>query len=210
MQRFMGKTRKAGLVAAFIILLFYANAMNAEAQPTLEAQFLYANAWTWTSATAFSRHTGYAFSLDAQWLFPLRLSSGAQEENRGISLLFAAGVHAQHVNMAASVWLADGSRYRAWNALGFGPEVGVGIQSAGLSVGRKQIFALSAGPIANFSNYTSTTLYNAYWSGYLKLSWEAEIGRHWALNVSLPMEIGSRSDGTSVIAALGVGVRYVF
>jgi len=209
----MGKTRNtalAGLVAAFILLLFYASAMNVEAQPALEAQFLYANAWTWTSSTAFSRHTGFALSFDAQWLFPLRISSGVQEGNRGISLLFAVGAHVQHVSMSPSVWLTDGSRYRAWNALGFGPDAGVGIQLPGLSDGRKQIFALSAGPIANFSNYTSTSLYNAYWSGYLKFSWKAEIDRHWAFDLSLPMEIAGRSDGTSLIAAFGAGLQYVF
>lgn len=206
----MDKMREAGVAAAFAILLLYANAMNAEAQPALEAQFLYANAWTWTSATAVSRHTGFASSFDATWVFHLGKDSVAAKDSRRISLLFAVGAHAQFVSIGASAWLVDGSRYRAWNALGIGPEAAIGIQLPGILQGKKQAFFFDVAPIANFSRYTDTTLYNAYWSGAIKLSWKAEIAEYWAAGISLPLEIAWRSDGTSVIAGIGVGLSYAF
>lgn len=206
----MGKTRKAGLAAAFIILLFYANAMNAEAQPTLEAQFLYANAWTWTSDNSMARHSGFEANMNMRWLFFSKSVTNPSDAPVLPSLFFSAGIHLQFLDMGASNWLADGSRYRAWNALGMGPEAGMGMELPGILQGRRQTVFLAIAPIANFSKYTDTTLYNAYWSGFLRLSWEAEFANHWAVGISLPVEIAGRSDGTSVIAGIGVGLSYAF
>lgn len=211
----MGKMSKPGLVTAFAILLLYASTMNVAAQPTLEAQFLYTNAWTWTRTTAVSRHTGFASSFDATWIFNAKNDSLAANEGPRILWLFAVGAHAQFLSEGASAWLSDGSRYRAWNALGIGPKAAIGLELPGILLAKKQIakkqtIFFGVAPIANFSRYTATTLYNAYWSWALKLSWEAEIAHNWAFGISLPVEIAWRSDGTSMISGIGIGLSYAF
>jgi len=206
----MGKTRNTALAGLLLVLFSFAVSEKTYASPQIDAGAMYASAWTWTSNSSMARHSGFEASINMRWLFfgkPVKNSSSGPGQS---SLFFSAGILLQFLDMGASNWLADGSRYRAWNALGMGPEAGIGMVLPGILQERRQTFFLAISPIANFSKYTSTTLYNAYWSGFLRLSWEAEFANHWAVGISLPVEIAGRSDGTSVIAGIRAGLSYAF
>jgi hypothetical protein len=202
MQERIGKmkhTKFAILIAFWGIF----GAGRATALPALNFYAGFANAWTSTSTTDMGHHYGWSLSADASWAFHIPLGDET-------SMLILPGLRGQFIDMAASNWLSDGSRYRAWSAFGLGPELGIGLNTDNFILSRSQTFLVSAAVLGNVTNYTQTSLYNAYISWLVRASWELELSKGWALSAALPVEFAYRADGQSIISTINIGVRYAF
>jgi len=210
MQELVGKMKNT----KFVFLMLFLGILGAEKATALPAFNFYAgfaNAWTSTSTTDFGYHMGWGLSADASWTIRLPLGGDASKTSpAATSILILPGLRGQFIDMAASNWLSDGSRYRAWNAFGIGPELGIGLNTSHFIFSRGQTFLISAAGLANLANYTQTSLYNAYMSWLVKASWELELTKGWAVSTSLPVEFAYRADGQSIIASINIGVRYGF
>jgi hypothetical protein len=154
-------------------------------------------------------HCGWSLSADARWVIRLPLDGEAQAAS-ATSVLILPGMRGQFVAMAASNWLSDGSRYRAWSAFGLGPELGIGLYTSTFILSQGQTFLLAAAVLGNVANYTQTSLYNAYVSWLVEACWELELAKGWALSTAFPVEFARRADGQSIIATVNLGVRHAF
>lgn len=197
-------------------LLLLVPLMHAGAELSMGALIAPARGITWVEGLDSGSHEGFASGIDGRWIF---LKPGGSDQasvpdpdrkTPKAGIILFAGFSLQYIDMQASNWLSDGSRYRAWNALALAPYIGVGLAFRSFWPEAEQRLALSAGPSASFSHYSGTSLYSAYWSGWMRPEWELGIGRHLHIALELPIEYCARADGTSVLAGLGLGVRYVF
>lgn len=216
MRLVSGKTVRMHGKILLLPLMFLFPLMNACAELSLGAFIAPARALTWVEGLDSGSHEGFASGIDGRWIFlrpagsdkPSVPAHDGKTPKAGIILF--TGFSLQYIDMQASNWLSDGSRFRAWNALAMAPYIGIGVAFRGSWPEAEQRLALSAGPSASFSNYSGTSLYSAYWSGWLRPEWELGIGRHLHFSLELPIEYCARADGTSVLAGIGLGVRYVF
>ncbi len=95
--------------------------------------FAYARTKVESAATGY--HHGWNVSADANWLFRISLedenlikAKAEKETSSRVNMIFSPGLHAQFITMSASNWLSDGSRYRAWDSIGLGPELNLGLE----------------------------------------------------------------------------------
>jgi hypothetical protein len=213
MQEHRGKMKDT----KFVILLLFLSALGAEkvaALPTLNVAPGFMNAWTNLNSSTTDttgHHMGWSLSADASW--PIRLPLGGDVSamaSPATSVLILPGLRGQFIDMGASNWLSDGSRYRAWSAFGLGPEVGIGFNINNFIIQRGQTFLVSAALLGNVAHYTQTSLYSAYISWLVEPSWELELNKGWALSASFPVEFAYRADGQSIISGIDIGVRYAF
>lgn len=205
----IGKIRLA-IVCGLVALFGFAAAQPGESQPSIELGLGLANAWTETTSSDMGHHWGWNFIADTGWDFSVPLGSPQGETQGAVSLSFLPGFRTQILDIGASNWLSDGSRYRAWNAFGFGPELNLGLK---ISSGRPGYFHriyVEGAFLANLSNYTNTTLYSAYTSWLVGTGWAMKIDRSWSVGLQIPVEFATRSDGRSVIAGISAGGRYAF
>jgi len=207
MRRDIGKIRLATLLG-FIALFGMCAARGAEAQPLVSLNAGFTNAWTRTSTSVFGHHTGWNVVADAGWNFDIPLEAAETASRKSLALLLVPGLRAQYLDIGPSNWLGDGSRYRAWNALGFGPELSAGLMLSSPGARFSRALSLDAAFLANFCNYTNTTLYTAYTSWLIGLSYTARLGSQWSIAASVPVEFASRADGQSLILGISVGGRY--
>ncbi len=214
MHKAIGKARSKVL---FFLLLLFSNlstALTIGALPALEFGMGFADAWTNTQSTATGYHNGWNVSAEANWIFRISLDNkdihnAGKEIPPPISIILSPGFHAQYIDMSASNWLSDGSCYRAWSAIGLGPELEFGLEFVdSIIVHRSLLFSVAY--LANFSNYTQTMLYSAYNSWLLKVSWNTKIDRGLAFFMALPLEYAFRADGKSILSGLVMGIRYEF
>ena len=215
MDKLIGKARSK---VFFFLLLVFCNlsiVLTIGALPALEFSMGFADAWTNTQSTATGYHNGWNFSADAYWLFRIsidnkNLTKVEEKIPSRVSTILSPGLHVQYISMSASNWLSDGSRYRAWSAIGLGPELEFGLEFLDSIMMHKNSLLFSMAYLANFSNYTQTTLYSAYNSWLLKVSWNTKIDRGPAFFAALPLEFAFRADGKSVLSGLVMGIRYEF
>ncbi len=182
------------------------------ALPALDLHAGFANAWTSLNASTsdtMGHHCGWSLSADARWVIRLPLDGDAQAAS-ATSVLILPGMRGQFVAMAASNWLSDGSRYRAWSAFGLGPELGIRLYTSNFILSHGQTFLVAAAVLGNVANYTQTSLYNAYLSWLVEACWELELAKGWALSTAFPVEFAYRADGRSIIATVNLGVRHAF
>jgi hypothetical protein len=198
----------------FVILMLFLGILGAKKAAALPAFNFYAgfaNAWTSTSTTDVGYHVGWNASADVNWNIRVLLPHSASRiRSSTASILISPGFRGQFLDLAASNWLADGSRYRAWSAFGLGPEIGVGLNISHFGISRGQTFLLSTALLGNVAHYTQTSLYNAYMSWLIKASWDLELKHGWAVSTSFPVEFAYRADGRSIVSGLGIGVKYAF
>ncbi len=212
MQTRIGKMKhtKFAILLAFLCIL---GAGKAAALPTLDFYAGFTNAWTSldtsTSAT-MGHHYGWSISADVRWLARRIALDRDTPATATASVSILHGIHGQFIAMDASNWLDDGSRYRAWSALGLGLELGIGLSTSNFILPWSQTFFVSTGVLGNLANYSQTSLYNAYISWLVKASWVLELSKGLALSAALPLEYAFRADGRSIIATLNLGVRYAF
>jgi hypothetical protein len=208
---------KAKTKLFFFLVLVFCNlgaTQTIGALPVLEFGMGFADAWTKTQSTATGYHNGWNVSAEANWIFRISLDNkdihnAGKEIPPPISIILSPGFHAQYIDMSASNWLSDGSCYRAWSAIGLGPELEFGLEFVdSIIVHRSLLFSVAY--LANFSNYTQTTLYSAYNSWLLKVSWNTKIDRGLAFFMALPLEYAFRADGKSILSGLVMGIRYEF
>ncbi|MEN6498909.1 MAG: hypothetical protein ABFC65_00050 [Rectinema sp.] len=213
MQTRIGKMKhtKFAILLAFLCTL---GAGKAAALPALDFYYVgFANAWTsldTSTSETVGHHYGWSISADLRWV-AMRIALDRDTlPTAAVSVSILHGIHGQFIAMAASNWLEDGSRYRAWSALGLGPELGIGISTSNFILPWSQTFFVSAGVLGNLANYSQTSLYNAYISWLVKASWALELSKGLAISAALPLEYAFRADGRSIIATLNLGVRYAF
>ncbi len=209
MRSDIGKIRTATLFG--IIMLFgMVVARGAEAQPQVGLNAGFTNAWTRISASDVGYHRGWNVVANAGWNFDIPLRTPGDTSRSGLALSLIPGLRTQYLDIGPSNWLLDGSRYRAWNALGIGPEMSAGIIFAGPFAGVSQELSLDTAFLANFCNYTDTTLYTAYTSWLIGARYTVQVGARLSVTASVPVEFAARADGSSIIVGLSVGGRYAF
>jgi hypothetical protein len=211
MRRRIGKM-KIVTIALLTALLATVGTEKVIALPALDLHAGFANAWTslnGSSSDAMGHHCGWSLSADARWVIRLPLD-GKEQAASATSVLILPGMRGQFVAMAASNWLSDGSRYRAWSAFGLGPELGIGLYTSTFILSQGQTFLVAAAVLGNVANYTQTSLYNAYVSWLVEASWELELAKGWALSTAFPVEFAYRADGRSIIATVNLGMRHAF
>ncbi len=209
MRSDVGKVRTTALFGIIAIFgLYVVRGVVAQPQAGLNAGFT--NAWTKTSTSDLGYHIGWNIVANAGWSFDIPLNTPQKTARRALAASLIPGLRAQYLYIGPSNWLNDGSRYRAWNALGFGPEVSAGFMISGSGAHLSQVVSLDAAFLANFCNYTDTTLYTAYTSWLIGLSYTARLGSLWSVVASVPVEFASRADGRSIIVGISVGGRYAF
>ena len=205
----------------FLFLVFMVCKLGATqaigALPALEFGMGFAYARTKVESAATGYHHGWNVSADANWLFRISLedenlikAKAEKETSSRVNMIFSPGLHAQFITMSASNWLPDGSRYRAWDSIGIGPELNLGLEFTNSMTMHKNGFLFSMAYLASFSNYTQTTLYSAYNSWVLKVSWNTRIDHNTAFFAALPLEYAFRADGKSILSGLVMGIRYEF
>ena len=213
MQKHRGKMKHVRF-ALLILVLSLAGAAEVSALPAFNFYAGFMNAWTNLNASnldTMGHHLGWGIASDAVWNIEIPLKTNdSKDATVKTALLVLPGIRAQFIDMGASNWLDDGSRYRAWSAFGLGPELGIGFKVNNFIIKRPQTFQLSAAMLGNVANYTQTSLYNAYLSWLITPSWTLSLNKGWAASASLPLEYACRADGYSVIAGLDIGVHYAF
>ncbi len=209
MQLVSGKAKRIRRFILLLSILLLSPLAEARADSSVRAAFFPLRAVTWIDGFESGSHTGYAIGFDYRWSSENRKRS-IQTSFPVIQRLWSAGFSLQYADIQASSWLADGSRYRAWNALSMGPFMGIGFACKALLKRPVHRTMISAGPSVSFSNSTGTSLYSAYWGAWARLTWEIDMQEHISLTMELPIEYCARADGTSVLAGFGIGVRYVF
>jgi len=211
MRKRIGKM-KIVTIALLTALLATVGTEKVIALPALDLHAGFANAWTslnGSSSDAMGHHCGWSLSADARWVIRLPLDWKEQAAS-ATSVVILPGMRGQFVAMAASNWLSDGSRYRAWSAFGLGPELGIGLYTSTFILSQGQTFLVAAAVLGNVANYTQTSLYNAYVSWLVEASWELELAKGWALSTAFPVEFAYRADGRSIIATVNLGMRHAF
>jgi hypothetical protein len=179
------------------------------AQPTIKLNVGYLNVWTTIAGTDLGHHVGWNVGADARWLFAIPVQTRKQESTSAIvSILCIPEIRTQFSSISASNWLSDGSRYRAWNASAFGPELSLGLNIHNFDATLGQTILLSGAFLENFCHYTDTTLYAAYTSWRIGLLWNLELNRKWMIGLDIPIEFATRADGQSIIAGVALGARY--
>jgi hypothetical protein len=212
MRRRIGKM-KIVTIALLTALLATVGTEKVIALPALDLHAGFANAWTnlnGSSSDAMGHHCGWSLSADARWVATCVALDRAAATTSTASVSILYGVRGQYIALAASNWLADGSRYRAWSAFGLGPELGIGLYTSTFILSQGQTFLVAAAVLGNVANYTQTSLYSAYISWLAEVSWALELSKCLALSAAIPLEFAFRADGQSIIAALNLGVRYAF
>ncbi len=207
MRSDIGKIRAATLIGIIALFGIYA-ARGAGAQPLVGLYAGFSNAWTKTPASGMGYHRGWNVVANAGWNFDIPLEAAGTAPRTMFAFSLAPSLRTQYLNIGPSNWLSDGSRYRAWNALGFGPEVSAALLISESSAHVSHLVSLDAAFLANFCNYTNTTLYTAYTSWLIGLSYTARLGGLWSLVASVPVEFAGRADGQSIIVGISVGGRY--
>lgn len=209
MRRDIGKMRVAALIG-FIALFGLSIEQIAAAQPNITLNAGFINAWTKISSSDIGHHLGWSVVTDANWNFSIPLGAPTGVPHAGLFLSLAPGLRSQYLDIGASNWLSDGSRYRAWNALGVGPELSLGLTIAGSGSVLSQTISVDGAFLANFCNYTDTTLYTAYTSWLVGAGWTMNFNSKWSITAQVPIEFAARADGNSIIAGICVGGRYAF
>jgi hypothetical protein len=210
MQTRIGKMKGIAL-ALTVVFCAILEPAAVVATPALDLYAGPASAWTHLNASTsntMGQHYGWGLSVEARWVATCVALDRAAATTSTASVSILYGVRGQYIALAASNWLADGSRYRAWSAFGLGPELSIGLNTDNVLLSRPQTFLVSAAVLGNLANYTQTSLYSAYISWLAEVSWALELSKCLALSAAIPLEFASRADGQSIIAALNLGVRY--
>jgi len=215
MHKAIGKARSKVLFSLLLLFSNLSTALTIGALPTLEFGMGFANAWTNTQSTTTGYHKGWNVSAEANWIFRISIDNkdihnAGKEIPPPVSIILSPGFHAQYIDMSASNWLSDGSCYRAWSAIGLGPELEFGLEFVDSIMVHKNSLLFSISYLANFANYTQTTLYSAYNSWILKVSWNTRIDHSTAFFAALPLEYAFRADGKSILSGIIMGIRYEF
>jgi len=202
------KARRIFGIVAFISLCIL---QTLPARPTIKLDIGYLNVWTNIAGKDLGHHVGWNVGADAGWFYTLPVHTKKQESPSSIvSFLCIPEIRAQFSSISASNWLSDGSRYRAWDAWAYGPELSLGVNIHNFSATLGQTILLSGAFLENFCHYTNTTLYTAYTSWRVGLSWSLELDRKWTIGLDVPIEFAARADGQSIIAGVMLGARYAF